>query len=140
MKLRKLLRNTNTILNSSWKSLTRLKKSNISKFKRRNLKSSAPNRTESVRMMATVPELFISERELFREEQTVSLSQISLEDVIELAARQMEESGEICYKTDLEEWTTEEVYEEMNFNGRNENDEDEDNDEDEYMEMNFRRL
>ena len=138
MKLRKLFRNTNTLLNSSWKSLTRLKKSNISKFKRRNLKSSAPHRTESVRMMTTVPELFISERELFREEQTVSLSQISLEDVIELAARQMEESGEICYKTDLEDWATEEVYEEMNFNGRNENDED--NDEDEYMEMNFRRL
>ena len=76
-------------------------------------------------MMGTEPELFK------REEQTVSLSQISLEAVIELAARQMEEAAEICYETHQEEF----IYEEMNFNGRNE---DEDNEE--YMEMNFRRF
>ena len=136
MKLRKLLRNTNTLLNSSWKSLTRLKKSNISKFKRKSLKSSAPHRTESVKMLTAVPELFKLERDLFTaEQQTVSLSQISLEDVLELAARQMEQSAEMSYNTKPEVWTAEEVYEEMNFNGRNDKDDD-----DEYMEMNFRRL
>ena len=131
MKLRKLLRNTNTLLNSSWKSLRRLKKSNISKFKRRSLK-----RREDEKIIAAVPESFKLEREFFTaEEQTVSLSQISLEAVIELAAREVEESAEVCYKTHQEEWQADLVYEEMNFNGRN----DDDNDE-EYMEMNFIRL
>ena len=87
-------------------------------------------------MLTAVPELFKLERDLFTaEQQTVSLSQISLEDVLELAARQMEQSAEMSYNTKPEVWTAEEVYEEMNFNGRNDKDDD-----DEYMEMNFRRL
>ena len=113
-----------------------MKKSNISKFKRRSLKSS-PLRRESDKILKTVPELFKLERELFKgtEEQTVSLSQISLEAVIELAARQMEEAAEICCETHQEEWLADEVYEEMNFNGRNNEEDDE-----EYMEMNFRKF
>ena len=108
-----------------------MKKSNISKFKGRSLK-----RRENEKILAAVPESFKLEREFFTaEEQTVSLSQISLEAVIELAARQMEESAEVCYKTHHEEWQADLVYEEMNFNGRNEDEDDE-----EYMEMNFRRL
>ena len=83
-------------------------------------------------MMTSVSDMLKLEREFpRREEQTVSHSQISLEAVIELAARELEQSGEVGYKTDQQE----DVYEEMNFNGRNDNDND-----DEYMEMNFRRL
>ena len=139
MKLRKLLRNTNTLLNSSWKSLTRLKKSNSSKFKRRSFLQSPPVRRESETRTGTRPELFKLERDSFTaENQTVSISQISLEAVIQLAASQMDQSAEIRWEVDQDQGLAEEVYEEMNFNG--ENHEEDEEDEDEYMEMNFRKL
>ena len=125
MKLRRLFRRT--IINTPWKNIKRVRKSKIMNFREK----SNPRRTEIERNMKTNREILELEGS---ESGRGAGSVCSLQDLIHLAAREMEEKVQSAHPTQRQEQLEDsEVYEEMNFHARNDND-------NEYMEMNFRKL
>ena len=127
MKLRRLF--SRTIINTPWKNIKRVRKSKMMNF-RVKIKNN-PRRTEIERNIKTNREIL----ELEGSESGSGASSVcSLQDLIHLAAREMEEKVQSTHSTQKQEYVEDsEVYEEMNFHARNDND-------NEYMEMNFRKL
>ena len=114
---------------TSWKKIKKIQKSNIIKFRPNRFKS-FKQKLESAKIEIEIKDELVTIFHNSHCSQSTHCSQsshCSLNDLIQLATREMEES-----RQKQEDWE-DTVYEEMNFRGRSDN-------ENEYMDMNFRRL